>query len=70
VWHGKYDFAGKDNPMNAKANLRVGSEILSGLVEQYGKRQGLQRYLGTGTDDGAITPGSYASKILTLAGER
>jgi len=53
-----------------QANLRVGSGILADLIEQHGRRVALQRYLGTGTDDGSITPGGYASKILALDGER
>lgn len=69
VWKSKYDFAGKDNPLNPTANLRMGSKILADLITQHGRRQALQMYLGTGTDDGNITPGSYAAKILTLAGE-
>src|SRR5258708_5408176 len=69
VWKGKYDFSGRDNPLNPTANLRVGSQILSELIEQHGKRIALQRYLGTGTDDGNITPGGYSTKIMALAGE-
>ena len=70
VWKGKYDFAGHDNLLNPTANLRVGARILSENIQQWGTRGGLQHYLGTGTDDGNITPGSYAAKIMTLAGER
>jgi hypothetical protein len=70
VWKSKYDFAGHVNLLNADDNLRVGASILADNVQRFGTRDGLQRYLGTGTDDGNITPGGYAAKILTLAGDR
>lgn len=69
IWKAKYDFTGKVNLLNRDDNLRVGTEILAGLVKQYGNAGGLARYQGMDTTSPAYDP-AYIGKILTLAGKR
>ena len=65
VWKSGYDFS-KVNLLNPSDNLRVGTEILAGLVSHYGLADGLHRYNGTGV--GCKTcDADYAPKILALA---
>jgi len=66
-WKNQYDFGGKVNLLNRHDNVRVGTEILSKLVQQYGTAEGLHRYNGLGQDCATCDP-SYAAKILSLAG--
>ena len=65
VWKSGYDFS-KVNLLNPSDNLRVGIEILAGLVSQYGLADGLHRYNGTGV--GCKTcDADYVPRILALA---
>ncbi len=64
----RYDFT-KVNLLNPEENMRVGSAILSTYVKQYGVKQGLRHYYGTG-DSGIYLDGSgYAERVLALAGK-
>lgn len=66
IWKDKYDFTGSVNLLNRQDNIRVGAQILGGLVKQYGVAEGVRRYQGTGeTCD--TCDGRYTSKILSLA---
>lgn len=65
AWKDKYDFQ-KVNLLNKNDNIRVGSEILSSLVVQYGIEEGLRRYQGLGPGG----DGMYVEKILRLAGRK
>ena len=67
VWGTKYDFSGTVNLFNEEDNVRVGAEIMAGLIHQYGTLDGVRRYNGTGTDCGIDCDGQYTTKILTLA---
>lgn len=63
-----YDFS-KVNLLNPEENMRVGTAILSTYVKQYGVKQGLRHYYGTG-DSGIYLDGSgYADRVLALAGK-
>ncbi len=66
IWKANYDF-GDVNLLNRRDNLRVGTEILSGLVARYGVREALHHYNGLGTNCASCDT-SYTSKILMLAG--
>jgi len=68
VWKNQYDFEGV-NLLNRRDNLKVGTEILAGLTEQYGISEGVRRYQGLGRDCESCD-GAYTSKILNLAGRR
>lgn len=68
-WKSKYDFGGKVNLLNRHDNVKVGTEILSKLVQQYGVVEGLHRYNGLGEGCETCDPG-YAAKILSLAGRK
>ncbi len=69
IWKDKYDFQSKYNLLNLYDNVQVGSEILSGLVQQYGVTEGIKRYQGLGI--GCETcDGQYTEKILRLAGRK
>ena len=65
-WKDKYDFAQKINLLNTRDNLQVGTEILSGLIRQWGQTEGIRRYQGTGSGGDEF----YVSKILSLAGRK
>jgi Transglycosylase SLT domain len=68
-WKDKYDFSGKINLLNRKDNLQVGTEILSGLIKQFGVAEGVRRYNGVGQGCESCD-GQYVSKILILAGKK
>lgn len=61
IWRGKYDFA-TVNLFNPEDSLRVGTEILAGLIAKHGARGGLRRYNGAGPDAEV-----YADRVLALA---
>jgi soluble lytic murein transglycosylase-like protein len=65
VWKEKYDFQ-QVNLLNRADNVRVGTEILSGLVQQFGTHEGIRRYQGLGPGG----DGLYVEKILNLAGRK
>lgn len=68
TWNKKYDFS-HVNLLNPEDNMTVGTDILSALVKQYGLRNGLHRYYGTG-DSGIYLDGSgYAERVMALAGK-
>lgn len=69
IWKDKFDFAGDVNLFNRQSNLRVGAQILAGLINDHGTAEGLRRYQGTGVDC-ATCDMSYTSKIIALAGRR
>lgn len=62
TWAPKYDNFQKLNLFNREDSIHVGTEILAPLVKQYGLRKGLEHY--NGSDDA----GSYATRVLNLAG--
>jgi Transglycosylase SLT domain len=66
AWKDKYDFSGRINLLNRKDNLQVGTEILAGLVKQFGLAEGVKRYQGLGPGGDEF----YVSKILKLAGKK
>lgn len=66
IWNKRYDFENTVNLFNTRDNLRVGTEILAGLIKQYGLADGVRHYNGMGTDCAACDPG-YSSRILSLA---
>lgn len=69
IWKSEFDFAGDVNLFNRDTNLRVGSKILAGLINDHGVTEGIHRYNGTGTDCAGCDPG-YTTRILALAGRR
>jgi hypothetical protein len=69
IWKNQYDFEGRVNLLNRQDNLRVGTEILAGLIAQYGVPEGIKRYQGLGQNC-ETCDGAYPSKILNLAGRK
>lgn len=69
VWKDRFDFTGSVNLLNPHDNLRVGADILGGLVKQYGVSGGVAKYQGAGIGCPSCDD-KYASKILSLAGRR
>jgi soluble lytic murein transglycosylase-like protein len=65
VWAGKYDNFRDKNLLKAEDSMEVGSEILAENIRQYGTRDGIRRYNGSGLDAEA-----YAVKVIQLAGTR
>jgi soluble lytic murein transglycosylase-like protein len=67
--HGdRYDFS-HINLLNPQENIEVGTDILSAYVKQYGIKNGLRHYYGTG-DSGIYLDGAgYAERVLALAGK-
>jgi soluble lytic murein transglycosylase-like protein len=61
IWKGSYDFS-RVNLLNPEDSLRVGTEILAGLIAKHGARGGLRRYNGAGPD-----AEDYAGRVLALA---
>lgn len=61
IWKDKHDFA-QINLFNPEQNVATGTEILGGLVKQYGLRDGLRRYNGSGRE-----AERYAARVLALA---
>lgn len=68
IWNKQFDFS-KINLFNPEDSMTVGTAIQSKLVKQYGIRNGLARYYGTGSDDVGLGGAGYADKILQLAGK-
>ena len=66
AWKDKYDFSGRINLLNRRDNLQVGTEILAGLIKQFGVPEGVRRYQGLGTGGDQF----YVEKILKLAGRK
>jgi soluble lytic murein transglycosylase-like protein len=66
-WAKEFDFT-KINLFNPEDNMTVGCSITSRLVKQYGLREGLIRYYGTGPDAIGLGGAGYAAKILQLTG--
>src|SRR5208282_394123 len=64
VWTGQFDFQNRFNLFNENDNLAVGSTILQHEIKQYGLRNGLEHYQGTGSG----RDGNYVDRILKLAG--
>jgi soluble lytic murein transglycosylase-like protein len=69
IWKDHFDFAGDVNLFNRDANLRTGTKIEAGLIQEYGISDGVWRYQGIGVDCSTCDSG-YTSKILTLAGRK
>jgi len=68
TWRTEYDFS-EVNLLNQHDNLQVGTEILSGLVRDYGVQEGIHRYNGLGVNC-ASCDSTYVIKILSLAGRK
>jgi hypothetical protein len=66
MWNKQFDFS-KVNLFNPEENMNTGTQILSDLIKQYGIKNGLIHYYGTGVD-GNFNGVAYADKILQLAG--
>jgi hypothetical protein len=66
IWKDKFDFTKTYNLFNLHDNVQVGTEILSGLVQQFGTHEGIRRYQGLGPGG----DGLYVEKILSLAGRK
>ena len=67
IWNKQFDFS-KVNLFNPEENMNTGTQILSSLIKQYGTKNGLIHYYGTGID-GNFSGVAYADKILQLAGK-
>lgn len=67
-WSKEFDFM-KVNLLNPEENMRVGSTILARLIKQYGVRDALIHYYGTGQDGIGLGGAGYAAKVLQLAGK-
>jgi hypothetical protein len=52
------------NLFNPKENMRVGTQIMSEMIKQYGLRSGISHYDGVGPEADA-----YVLKVLALAGK-
>lgn len=65
IWAGKYNNFRDKNLLKAEDSMEVGGEILAENIHQYGLRDGIRRYNGSGPD--AVT---YAEKVIQLAGTR
>lgn len=68
LWSKEFDFT-KINLFNPEDNMFVSTSILSKLVKQYGLRNGLLHYYGTGSDGIGLGGEGYAQKVLALAGK-
>lgn len=66
IWSTHYDFSGTINLFNEEDNIRVGSEIMAGLIQQHGTAEGIQLYNGAGVGCPTCDAG-YSARILTLA---
>jgi len=66
TWKSQFDFS-RENLLNPRDNLRVGTKILTDLINQYGVRDGVRRYQGLGVDCESCD-GHYVEKILKTAG--
>lgn len=68
VWSSKFDFT-KFNLFNPEDNMTVGTAILSKYIHDYGVKNALVRYYGTGQDNIGLGGVGYATKVLQLAGK-
>ena len=68
IWSKEFDFS-RINLFNPEDNMAVSTTIVSKLVKQYGLRNGLLRYYGTGNDGIGLGGAGYAEKVLQLAGK-
>jgi len=64
----EFDFT-RINLLNPEENMHVGSTILARLIKQYGVREALIHYYGTGPDAIGLGGAGYAAKVLQLAGK-
>ncbi len=65
LWAGKYNNFRDKNLLKAEDSMQVGTEILSDNIRQYGLRQGIRHYNGSGE-----AAELYAAKVMQLAGAR
>jgi soluble lytic murein transglycosylase-like protein len=63
VWASQYDNFRDKNLLKAEDSMDVGVEILARNVQQYGLKQGIRHYNGSGLDAEI-----YAAKVAALAG--
>jgi soluble lytic murein transglycosylase-like protein len=63
VWSEKYGNFRTINPFNPEEGMRVGCDILSANVKQYGLRSGVAHYDGVGPE-----ADEYGAQVLALAG--
>ena len=65
LWAPQYDNFRNKNLLRADDSMDVGSEILANNIRQYGLRDGIRRYNGSGPDAEV-----YATKVMALAGAK
>lgn len=65
IWAGKYNNFRDKNLLKAEDSMQVGTEILAENIRQYGTKEGIRRYNGSGPDAEL-----YAVKVIQLAGTR
>ena len=65
TWASRYNNFRDVNLLKPEDSMRVGSEILAENVRQYGLRDGIRRYNGSGPDAEL-----YATRVIQLAGAR
>jgi hypothetical protein len=60
-WGRQYNFT-KNNPFDAETSLRIGTEILTGMIAKHGRDKGVEKYCGEGPE-----ARKYAKKVLELS---
>lgn len=65
IWASKFDNFREKNLLKAEDSMDVGTTILADNIKQFGMRQGIRRYNGSGPDADV-----YAEKVMTLAGAK
>lgn len=65
IWASKFNNFRDKNLLKAEDSMEVGTEILADNIRQYGLRDGIRRYNGSGPDAEL-----YAVRVMALAGVR
>jgi hypothetical protein len=68
VWKDKFDFS-KENLFNPETNIRIGANILKGLIQKNGIKKGIRLYQGKGKKCSTCNNG-YTAKVLRQASLR